>query len=83
MLVSSRGRNALLGHVPPGSGRHPSLRWSRWCRDESRGLLPPLLPRLGWQKGIPEPVDEQVGRLDVRARDPNITREKLREGWFD
>ncbi len=62
--------------------RHPSLRWSRGCRDESRGCLPPLLWRLGKRKVIPEPIDKRVGIVDVRARDPNITREKLREGWF-
>jgi hypothetical protein len=31
---------------------------------------------------IPDPIDEMEGRLEVRARDPNITRERFREGWF-
>jgi hypothetical protein len=30
----------------------------------------------------PDRAGEMVGRLDVRARDPNITRERFREGWF-
>jgi putative transposase len=83
LLVSRRGHNVLLAHVPPEERfRYPPLRWSRVFRDESREFLPPLLHRLGKRKMIPDPIDEMVGRLDVRARDPNITRERFREGWF-
>ncbi len=83
LLVSRRGHNVLLEHVPPEERfRYPPLRWSRVFRDESREFLTPLLQRLGRRKVIPEPIDELVGRLDVRARDPNITRERFREGWF-
>ena len=60
----------------------PPLRWSRVFRDESREFLTPLLRRLGRRMVIPEPIDELVGRLEVRARGPNITRERFREGWF-
>lgn len=83
LLVSRRGHNVLLEHVPPEERfRYPPLRWSRVFRDESREFLTPLLQRLRRRKVIPEPIDELVGRLDVRARDPNITRERFREGWF-
>ena len=83
LLVSRRGHNVLLEHVPPEERfRYPPLRWSRVFRDESREFLTPLLRRLRRRKVIPEPIDELVGRLDVRARDPNITRERFREGWF-
>ncbi|MGI0130645.1 MAG: IS4 family transposase [Thermoplasmata archaeon] len=83
LLVSRRGHNVLLEHMPPEERfRYPPLRWSRVFRDESREFLTPLLQRLGRRKVIPEPIDELVGRLDVRARDPNITRERFREGWF-
>ena len=76
-------RDVLLEHMPPDEWfRYPPLRWSRVFRDESRESLTPLLQRLGSRKAIPEPIDELVGRLDVRARDPNITRERFREGWF-
>ena len=83
LLVSRRGHNVLLEHKPPEERfRYPPLRWSRVFRDESREFLTPLLRRMGRRKVIPEPIDELVGRLDVRARDPNITRERFREGWF-
>ncbi|MGI0156731.1 MAG: IS4 family transposase, partial [Thermoplasmata archaeon] len=76
LLVSRRGHNVLLEHMPPEERfRYPPLRWSRVFRDESREFLTPLLQRLGRRKVIPEPIDELVGRLDVRARDPNITRD--------
>ena len=83
LLVSRRGHNLLLEHKPPEERfRYPPLRWSRVFRDESREFLTPLLRRTGRRKVIPEPIDELVGRLEVRARDPNITRERFREGWF-
>jgi IS4 transposase len=83
LLVSRRGHSVLLEHVPPQERyRYPPLRWSRVFRDECREFLPPLLQRVGKRKVIPDPIDEMVGRLDVRARDPNITRERFREGWF-
>jgi putative transposase len=83
LLVSRRGHSVLLEHVPPEERfRYPPIRWSRVFRDECREFLPPLLKRLGKREVIPDPIDEMVGRLDVRARDPNITRERFREGWF-
>ena len=83
LLVSRRGHNVLLEHKPPEERfRYPPLRWSRVFRDERREFRTPLLRRLGRRRVIPEPVDELVGRLKVRARDPNITRERFREGWF-
>jgi len=83
ILVSRRGHSVLLEHVPPEERfRYPPLRWSRVFRDESRGFLPPLLQRMKRRRVVPDPIDELVGRLDVRARDPNITRERFREGWF-
>ena len=83
LLVSRRGHNVLLAHVPPQERfRYPPLRWSRVFRGESAEFLPHLLRRLRKRKVIPDPIDELVGRLDVRARDPNITRERFREGWF-
>jgi putative transposase len=83
VLVSRRGHSVLLEHVPTEERfRYPPLRWSRVFRDESRGFLPPLLQRLKKRRVVPDPIDELVGRLDVRARDPNITRERFREGWF-
>ena len=83
VLVSRRGHSVLLEHVPPEERfRYPPLRWSRVFRDESRGFLPPLLRRLKKRRVVPDPIDEMVGRLDVRSRDPNITRERFREGWF-
>lgn len=83
LLVSRRGHNVLLEHVPPEERfRYPALRWSRVFRDECREFLPPLLQRLKKSKVTTDPIDEMVGRLDVRARDPNITRERFREGWF-
>ena len=83
LLVSRRGHTVLLEHVPPEERfRYPPLRWSRVFRDESREFLAPLLDRLHRRKVIPDPIDELVGRLDVRARDPNITRERFREEWF-
>jgi putative transposase len=83
LLVSRRAHNVLLEHVPPEERfRYPPLRWSRVFRNESREFLAPLLQRLRRRKVVPEPIDELVGRLDVRARDPNITRERFREGWF-
>jgi putative transposase len=83
VLVSRRGHSVLLEHVPTEERfRYPPIRWSRVFRDESRGFLPPLLQRLKKRRVVPDPIDEMVGRLDVRARDPNITRERFREGWF-
>lgn len=83
LLVSRRGHSVLLEHMPPEERfRYPPIRWSRVFRDECREFLSPLLKRLGKRKVIPDPIDEMVGRLDVRARDPNITRERFREGWF-
>jgi putative transposase len=83
VLVSRRGHSVLLEHVPTEERfRYPPIRWSRVFRDESRGFLPPLLQRLKKRRVVPDPIDELVGRLDVRARDPNITRERFREGWF-
>jgi putative transposase len=83
LLVSRRGHNVLLEHVPPEERfRYPPLRWSRVFLDESRGFLGPLLQRMRRRKVVPDPIDEFVGRLDVRARDPHITRERFREGWF-
>jgi len=83
LLVSRRAHNVLLAHVPPEERfRYPPLRWSRVFRDESSEFLPHLLRRVRKRKVIPDPIDELVGRLDVRARDPNITRERFREGWF-
>ncbi len=83
LLVSRRGHSVLLEHVPAEERfRYPPIRWSRVFRDECREFLPPLLQRVGKRKVIPDPIDEMVGRLDVRARDPNITRERFREGWF-
>jgi putative transposase len=83
LLVSRRGHSVLLEHMPPEERfRYPPLRWSRVFRDESRGFLPPLLQRLRKRPVVPDPIDELVGRMDVRARDPNITRERFREGWF-
>jgi putative transposase len=83
LLVSRRGHNVLLEHVAPEERfRYPPLRWSRVFRDESRGFLEPLLKRLKRRKVIPDPIDELVGRLDVRARDPNISRKRFRLGWF-
>ena len=83
VLVSRRGHSVLLEHVPPEERfRYPPLRWSRVFRDESRGFLTPLLQRLKKRRVVPDPIDEMVGRLDVRAGDPNITRERFREGWF-
>lgn len=84
VLVSRRGHSVLLEHVVPPEERfrYPPLRWSRVFRDESRGFLPPLPQRMKKRKVVPDPIDEMVGRLDVRARDPNITRERFREGWF-
>lgn len=51
-------------------------------RDESREFLTPPLRRMGEHKVITEAIDKLVGRLDVRACDPNIPRERFREGWF-
>lgn len=83
VLVSRRGRSVLLEHVPPEERfRYPPLLWSKAFRDESRRFLPPLLQRLKKHRVVPDPIDEMVGRLDVRARDPNITRERFREGWL-
>jgi IS4 transposase len=83
LLVSRRGHSVLLEHVPTEERfRYPPLRWSRVFRDESRGFLPPLLRRLKKRRVVPDPIDEMVGRLDVRARDPNITRERFRKGWY-
>jgi hypothetical protein len=83
LLVSRRGHSVLLEHVAPEQRfRYPPLRWSRVFRKESQGFLAPLLKRLGKRQVIPDPIDELVSRLDVRARDPNISREKFREGWF-
>ncbi|MGC2034455.1 MAG: IS4 family transposase [Thermoplasmata archaeon] len=83
MLVSRRGHSVLLEHLPAEERfRYPPLRWSRVFRDESRGFLTPLLQRLKKTRVVPDPIDEMVGRLDVRARDPNITRQRFREGWF-
>ncbi len=74
LLVSRRGHNVLLEHKPPEERfRYPPLRWSRVFRDASREFLTPLLRRMGKRRVIPEPIDELVGRLDVRARDSNIT----------
>ncbi|EQD50597.1 ISH8 transposase, partial [mine drainage metagenome] len=71
LLVSRRGHNVLLEHVPPEERfRYPPLRWSRVFQDESRGFLGPLLQRMRRRKVVPDPIDEFVGRLDVRARDP-------------
>ncbi|MFG1530007.1 MAG: hypothetical protein AAFA34_01860, partial [Thermoplasmata archaeon] len=64
---------------PPEEGfRYPPLRRSRVFRDECREFLTPLLHRLGRRKVISQPVAELVGRLDLRARDPNRTRERFR-----
>jgi putative transposase len=83
LLVSRRGHSVLLEQVPPEERfRYPPLRWSKVFRDESREFLTPLLQRMRRRRVVPEPIDELVGRLDVRARDPNITRERFREGWF-
>lgn len=83
LLVSRRGHSVLLAHVPSEERfRYPPLRWSRVFRDESRGFLTPLLHRVKRRQVVPDPIDEMVGRMDVRARDPNITRERFREGWF-
>jgi hypothetical protein len=51
-------------------------------RDEAREFLPHVLQRLRRRKVIPDSLDELLGRLDVRMRDPNITRERFRQGWF-
>ena len=83
LLVSRRGHNVLLEHVPPEERfRYPPLRWSRMFRDEAREFLPHVLQRLRRRKVIPDSLDELLGRLDVRMRDPNITRERFRQGWF-
>jgi IS4 transposase len=83
LLVSRRGHSVLLERVPPEERfRYPPIRWSRVFRDECREFLPPLLQRVGKRRVIPDPIDEMEGRLEVRARDPNITRERFREGWF-
>ncbi len=81
MLVSRRGHSVLLARVPAEERfGYPPLRWSRVFRDESRGLLPPPLQRLKRRRMVPDPIDKMVGRLDVRAPDRNITRERFREG---
>jgi IS4 transposase len=83
LLVSRRGHNVLLEHVAPEERfRYPPLRWSRGFRKESQGFLAPLLKRLKRRQVVPDPIDELVGRLDVLARDPNISRERFRQGWF-
>jgi putative transposase len=83
LMASRRGHSILLEHVAPEERfRYPPLRWSRVFREESREFLAPLLQRMGRRRVVPDPIDELVGRLDVRARDPNITRERFREGWF-
>ena len=83
LLVSRRGHNVLLEHLPPEERyRFPPLRWSRVFREESREFLSPLLQRLKRRKVVPDPIDEMVGRLEVRVHDPNISRERFREGWI-
>jgi putative transposase len=83
LLVSRRGHNVLLEHLPPEERfRFPPLRWSRMFREESREFLPYVLRRVKRRKVIPDPIDELLGRLEVRVRDPNISRERFRQGWF-
>ncbi len=83
LLVSRRGHSVLLEHLPPESGSG-ILRWGGlgYFTASQGGFPGALFQRLRRRKVVPDPIDEFVGWLDVRARDPHITRERFREGWF-
>ncbi len=83
LLASRRSHSVALEALPTEwRSRYPPIRWSRAFRELAREFLPHVLARLHRRPVAPEPIYELAGRLWVRARNPQITREEFRAGWF-
>lgn len=81
LLVSRRLHNVVREALPiEWRERLPSRRWARAFARGAGGRLNMTLIRLGRQWILPLPMAEIAVRLEARALDPNLSRERFRRG---
>ena len=83
LLVSRRLHNVVREALPEEwRERLPSRRWAKAFVRVAGDLLNLVLARLDRQWVLPQPMAELAVRLEARALDPNLSRERFRREWM-
>ena len=83
LLVSRRLPNVVREALPvEWRERLPSRRWAKAFARVAGDLLNMTLARLGRQWVLPQPMAEIAVRLEARALDPSLSRERFRREWM-